>query len=226
MDLDRLITMEEEFYELDADSGDLKPVRASLIKKIADPELDKTVFGLTAVNIFYPLSMTLIVALLTSYPLVQIILLLVFFGTQLIYNLIHRNYILSILKPKLVAYFAMLVLNLFLLALVATLSFDNLMPFVRLSTLKFLSRVYMVFSMLFIMASFGFIGMKFKEIQLSSEMQPEESFNDLESEEVQDLVKHSINMNMNTEKKMSGFVERLRSQRNFELETKKSQKIA
>ena len=170
--------------------------------------------------------MTLIVALLTTYPLVQIILLLIFFGTQLIYNLVHRSYFISILKPKVVAYFTMLVLNLFLLALVATLSFDNLMPFLRLSTLKFLSRVYMVFSMLFIMASFGFIGMKFKEIQLSAEMQPEESFNDLESEEVQDLVKHSINMNMNSEKKLSGFMERLRSQRNLELETKKSQKIA
>ena len=122
--------------------------------------------------------------------------------------------------------FAMLIINLFLLALVATLSFDNLMPFIRLSTLKFLSRVYMVFSTIFIMASFGLIGIKFKEIQLYAEKQPEESFNDLESEEVQDLVKHSINMNMNTEKKISGFVERLRSQRNFELDENKGQEIA
>jgi len=81
MDHDRLITMDEEYYELDTDTGDLRPVRASLIKKIADPELDTTVFGLTAINLFYPLSMTLVVALLTTYPLVQIILLLVFFGT-------------------------------------------------------------------------------------------------------------------------------------------------
>lgn len=69
MDEKKLISLEEEFYELNKQTGELKPVRVSLVKKIADPELDNVIFRMTFVNVVTPLSVSVIVALFPTYPL-------------------------------------------------------------------------------------------------------------------------------------------------------------
>lgn len=69
MDEKKLISLEEEFYELNKQTGELKPVRVSLVKKIADPELDNVIFRMTFVNVVTPLSVSVVVALFPTYPL-------------------------------------------------------------------------------------------------------------------------------------------------------------
>jgi hypothetical protein len=70
MDQNKLISLEEEFFELDEANGGLKSVRATLVKKIADPELDLVIFRLTFINLVAPLVITIVVALLPTHPVI------------------------------------------------------------------------------------------------------------------------------------------------------------
>lgn len=85
--------------------------------------------------------------------------------------------------------FAIYGVNLFLLVIVATLAFDNLKPFITLATLKFLSRVFMIFSMVFWALCLAFIGLKFREVTLMNLKMEEEGYEPDQSEEIENLVK-------------------------------------
>lgn len=211
LDENKLIDMEEEFYELNKTTNDLKPVRVSLVKKIADPELDETIFRLTIVNLLTPLSIPLLSALIPTYPLLQAILLLVFFGSHLIYNVVSSEYIFQIMPIKKKLLWAIYGVNLFLLVIVATLAFDNLKPFIALSTLKFLSRLYMIFNIIYWALNLTFIGIKFKEYALMNLKMEEEGFAVEKSEEIEHLVKQSLSISGNNESKISNLAHRLKN---------------
>jgi putative Mn2+ efflux pump MntP len=191
-------------------------VRISLVKKIADPELDDVIFRMTFVNMMSPLSIAVVVALLPTYPLIQSIILLVIFGSQLIYNVVHHEYIFIILKPKNPIIFAIYSVNVFLLLLVSTFAFDNLKPFITLATLKFISRFYMILSIMYWGLILAFIGIKFREVVLYNQEHGVSDMLEDKSEEIENLVKKSLSMSANNSK-FGGLMNRLKQKEKEEM---------
>lgn len=123
------------------------------------------------------------------------------------------EYIWAVLPWKIPLIFSIYGVNLFLLVIASTLAFDNLKPFVALGTLKFLSRVYMVFSIVFWGLEILFIGVKLREVILVKNRMQEEGFDEKESEDIENLVKQSLSVNESSHSKLSNLASRLKNKK-------------
>lgn len=183
---EKIIQREDEYYEFNENQEKLNPVKVSLVKKIADPEIDEMSINLTFRVIFAWFLFSLLIALIPSWSLFQSLITFILFLTVFISLLKNASYIESFNNVKrvlIIISYGVLVAFSFL---IFVLAFDNLSPFIGISGLRSLTNFFIAFYFLFWIIQVAIIGTRFREIREIDEEVVAKS-----EEEVEKLVKDS-----------------------------------